>query len=240
MSTGSEIEAAAQVYAWLSSAYLGVLLLAAVLTLLVWRAGNRLQDAIRRDADARLATAHAAVEGARAEAARLKEGAGQSSEEIARAHAEAARAIERAAALEKEVAEARLEQERLKARVAWRSISPEAAARLVQELTGRSRVLAMRCVSNDPEATALAAQLGGVFQQAGWRVVTGSATYHDRFIAGLFIPDDGPATELVRQAFVAAGIAFNGQPPPRPSVDVMYVAGQDATVLVGSKPVPDV
>jgi hypothetical protein len=54
---------------WLFAAYIGVLVLAAVFTWLVWHSGNKLQDAIRADAGARIAESTAIAENARREAA---------------------------------------------------------------------------------------------------------------------------------------------------------------------------
>lgn len=62
-SAASEIGRAASVHFWLFVAYVGVLVLAALLTWAVWHSGNRLQDAIRADAEAKteLARKEAAV-----------------------------------------------------------------------------------------------------------------------------------------------------------------------------------
>lgn len=55
------------------AAYLFALALTALLTWLVWKSGNRLQDEIRADADARIEEAKTEAETARAEAAKANE-----------------------------------------------------------------------------------------------------------------------------------------------------------------------
>jgi hypothetical protein len=51
-------------------------------------------------------------------------------EDVARIQHDTARATERAAQLENEAAQARLEQERLKAQLAWRTLSPSVTGQL--------------------------------------------------------------------------------------------------------------
>jgi hypothetical protein len=89
-SSASAIDKAAGVHLWLFVAYVGVLLLAAVLTWLVWDSGNRLQNAIRADAEAKTASANAIAEIARRDAALANEGLAKSNEEIARLNAASA------------------------------------------------------------------------------------------------------------------------------------------------------
>src|ERR1700730_17440080 len=68
-------------------------------------------------------------------------------------------ALVRAAELEKEAANAKLETERLKATVAWRSISPEIAASLEKILSETPGSVNLRYTDGDPEALFLAIQI---------------------------------------------------------------------------------
>src|SRR5438128_1785418 len=53
-STSSTIEKATIQHKWLFAGYILLLLFTAVMTWLVWRSGNRLQDAVRDEANARI------------------------------------------------------------------------------------------------------------------------------------------------------------------------------------------
>ncbi len=76
--------------------YIVVLVLAAILTFLVWHSGNKLQDAIRTDAEVKIATSNAVAENARRDAALANESTAKLSlriEEEARKRAEAENAL---------------------------------------------------------------------------------------------------------------------------------------------------
>ena len=68
-SAPSAIDRAATQNKWLFAVYVLLLLFSAALTVLLWKSGNRLQDEIKRDADARIleAKAEAAKANERAE-----------------------------------------------------------------------------------------------------------------------------------------------------------------------------
>src|SRR5437660_6057143 len=109
-SSASAIERAANLHFWLFIAYIGVLVLAAVLTWLVWHSGNKLQDAVRADSEANIAAA-------RRDAALANAGLAKSNEEIARLNAESARSAERMAALSLKAEEERLARVRIEDRL---------------------------------------------------------------------------------------------------------------------------
>jgi len=91
-------------------AYLAFAVLTAAAGWFVWRSGNKVQDAIRADAEAKIATANASGEQAKRDAAVADEKAGK-------AYQSAGEANERAEQLEKEAAEARTRQAEAEAEV---------------------------------------------------------------------------------------------------------------------------
>ncbi|HEY6168425.1 MAG TPA: hypothetical protein VI454_10325 [Verrucomicrobiae bacterium] len=94
------IEAATRAHNWVYAGYVLVLLLAAFFTWYAWRTGNRVQEAIRADADARIAEADSKAQQAKEGAAKADEGAAKANEAAGTANANAATANERATKLE--------------------------------------------------------------------------------------------------------------------------------------------
>lgn len=81
-------------------------LVAAILTWLVWRAGNRYQDAVKADADVRIAEAKQGASEADAKAAEANLGAAKANEGLAKSNEEIARLTAEAEAAKTERAEA--------------------------------------------------------------------------------------------------------------------------------------
>jgi hypothetical protein len=139
-------------------------------------------DAYKVEAGERISVASAAGETAKAD--------------VAKANAEITEAKRQTAVLEKDAAEARLEQERLKAQLAWRSLSPAAFARLVEVLSSAKGSVVVGYIQHDPESLAFAIQIGKVFDRLNrdnpssspWSVQPDPRTYPDRLVFGLFIP----------------------------------------------------
>jgi hypothetical protein len=104
----SEIERATTQNNWILAGYILALVIAAAMTLLSWRAGNRVQDLVRKDADARIAEADS-------KAAVANENAGKANERAGVANAEAARANEGLARSNVEIAQLTAETEKAKA-----------------------------------------------------------------------------------------------------------------------------
>jgi hypothetical protein len=161
---------------------------------------------------------------AKAEAERAKA-------EVARANEAIATATERTAELEKEAAEARAEQERLKAQLAWRTLSPNVLDRLVAGLTGGSGSVAIGYTQNDPEA--LAAQISKAFERANnrrpeepWKIQPDPRLYSDRVLFGIFIPG----------LFTSSGIPFFTNDVPQP---VIAIGGGGAGISIGGSAVRD-
>jgi membrane protein involved in colicin uptake len=98
--------------------------------------GYKITDAMQKDVNVGIEEVQTRGNEAEAEAERAKA-------EVAKANEAIATATERAAELEKEAAEARAEQERLKAQLAWRTLSPNVLDRLVAGLVGGSGSVAI-------------------------------------------------------------------------------------------------
>ncbi len=153
----------------------------------------------------------------------------------------ASQANERAAILEKEAADAKLEQERLKAQLAWRTLSPDAAVGLERSLAVKPGSVNIEYVSGDPEALAFAIQLANIFGKAKWKVAMNGLTYSGVVIFGLWIPDPPtPEKTLIRDAFIAIGGAFNTKTLPLAGMTIsMGGAIPNAPIVfVGSKAPP--
>jgi hypothetical protein len=91
---------------------------ATLLTVLVYRAGNAYQGAVKADADARIAEAGTKAAEANAQAAKANEGLGKSNEEIARLTAEAEQAKAERAEADRQIAIAKADAARAKEGIA--------------------------------------------------------------------------------------------------------------------------
>ena len=121
----SPIERAATQHNWLFAVYFVLLLLIALMTWIVWKSGNRVQDEVRKDADARIATADSRAEEAkrgaaeaRAESDKANAGLVKSNVEIARLTAEAEKAKAERAEADKQIAIAKADAARAKEGIA--------------------------------------------------------------------------------------------------------------------------
>lgn len=160
-SSASAIERAANLHAWLFVAYLGVLVLAAVLTWLVWHSGNKLQDAIRVDSEASIAAA-------RRDAALANEGLARSNEEIARLN-------EHTAALSLTIEEERRKRVEAEARLAelLKRLQPRRLGKdaLLKGLQGKPTAVARAFFQrDDAESYDFAMDIYGDLLAAGWQV----------------------------------------------------------------------
>ena len=241
---------------WASEVRTYSLLLLAVAALIAIAASwtqIRLQDvlaadkdeAVRQDqldAETQIAGARAEAEKAREAAARADADAAKAAEGAARASAVAAKAAERAATLENDAAQARAEHERLKARLAWRVLTPEAAEKLKTSLAAARRgSVLIAYTANDPEALLFAIQLRQAFSDSGeWEVRAQARTFGRALTFEVHIP--GPDNDVVtgiRDAFKAAEINFHTAKLPTPDQPVTFRGkAPDATIMVGSKPPP--
>jgi hypothetical protein len=179
------------------------------------------------------------------EFARYQIEAGVKIEEARKEGVEAGRAagdaLVRAAELEKEATQARLETERIKATVAWRSISPEQAASLQQVLSATPGSVNLRYTDGDPEALFLAIQISQVLAQARWQVAPGALKIGNSITFGFALPNAESADGLtLRQAFAAAKIPFSAQLPQSnmaSGFNISTIPGAPM-LMVGSKALP--
>lgn len=179
-------------------------------------------------------------EAARNAAIALDEYKADAGRQIAQAEENAAGANERAAMLEREAASARLEQERLKAQLAWRVIPPAAAERLVGQLARKPGSANLQYVASDPEAHALAIQIGNLLGRAEWRVSIAGVTFPNVVIFGIFLPGTGGDVDALRAAFSAAAMEYSTQAIRGNSISFGSGSSMDgaAEIVVGSKRPP--
>jgi hypothetical protein len=193
----SEIDVAAKAYTWEFTAQMVLVVVTALLLAFwpwrVWRAENRLQDAIRLDAETR----------------------------IAAAQAEAAKANERTAELALKVEEEawrRAEAERALAevqeRLAWRILTPAQRQIFLQVLGAGPKGGVMLLPSAEvPEAFNFARQIQDLLRHAGWDThLSTLGQFGGAPTIGLVltVPDltaPSPEANLLYRAFVSAGLA---------------------------------
>ena len=153
--------------------------------------------------------------------------------------AKVAESNERAANLEKEAADARLEQEKLKAQLAWQTMSRQAAETLTRRLSTKPGSVNVQYVANDPEAHAFAIQIANVFDSAGWTVALMGQTYAGAVFCGLWVP--GPQTDetkLIREAITESGDSFSIDELPPAAMGVGDSIPDAPILFVGTKPPP--
>jgi hypothetical protein len=146
----------------------------------------------------------------------------------------------RAAQSQQDAEQARLEQEKLKAQLAWRSLTPEIAAQMTSRLSTSKHSVILAYVSNDPEALWLAIQFSKIFDAAKWKVIPQSRTYAGRLVFGISVSGRAnTATSLLRRVLSESGVPFstNKIPPPEMSIGDPNTKA-DVTLMVGSKAPP--
>jgi hypothetical protein len=169
------------------------------------------------------------VADARAEGVRAGERAG-----AAQAAADTARA--EAAKFSAEAAEANLKTERLRAQLAWRTLTPEQRRTLLQAASAAPGSVNIRYVDGDPEALALASEFAEIFRRAGWRMGIGAWKPANELLTGIHAPS-GPSR--LTEVLAAAGMHFPDMSPARSGLgfNVQYVPDAP-TLMIGSKPRP--
>lgn len=164
---------------------------------------SRIQTELRRRSNDKLGAAETTSSEANARA-------GEASERAAAANERAAASEERAKGLEREAEQARLAHERLRAELAWRTISQQSGNTLASVLGAYTGAATIEYVAGDPEALSLAFTLADIFSTAGWNVGMASCSIPNALIFGVFIPEDnGPQRDIVRTAFVTSGLGFS-------------------------------
>jgi len=142
--------------------------------------------------------------------ATANERAEEAAERAAKATERAAASEERAKELQKEAEAIRLAHERLKAELAWRTISQNSGNTLISILAAYNGAATIEYMTGDPEALSLAFTFADIFSKAGWNVGLVSTSIPNALIFGVFIPEDNaPQRDIVRMAFVTSGLGFS-------------------------------
>jgi hypothetical protein len=145
---------------------------------------------------------------------------------------EAANANERAM-------QAALEAAKLKARLAWRELSPDVASRLASQLSQYKGAVTLQTMSGDAEALEYAYDFSNVFKSAGWDIGAEGRTFGQELVVGLHIPDNNsPFLKIVRDAFTASGIPFETGSVASTGTSIGAGMPNSVIVFVGSKPRP--
>jgi len=153
------------------------------------------------------------------------------------AKSDAAKANERARGLEKEAAAARLETEKLKAVVAWRTLSESQATAFEKTLATKPGSVNLRWTDGDPEALFFAIQISQILQRAHWQVAPGAFKPANRIAFGIVLPPDaGNDTQTLREAFAVAkiGVSFVPFPNQGASFNVSIIKGAPF-LMIGSR-----
>jgi hypothetical protein len=159
--------------------------------------------------------------------------------ETATAQANAATANEGAARANEEAAKAKLETETIKARLAWRTLTPDQIQNLKEHLDGQPSSVTLAYTANDPESLFLAIQMSQAFEARGWTIRPQSRSYGSRIIFEISIPGpENSATMRVRSAFSAVGIPYRTAAVPPPDMMFGPTEASEVTVMIGSKPPP--
>jgi cell division protein FtsL len=167
-------------------------------------------------------------------------------DEMARLHLETAQITKEAetaraaiANANAQAAQARLEQERLKAELAWRTLSPQVVAQLEQILSKHPGKINVQHVANDTEALYLAIQLANIFGKAKWEVQMLSVTMGGALVFGLWSPNAPSSdTAIVRDALRAVNIGFSTDTLPPQGMAFGGTIPDAPILFVGSKPIP--
>jgi hypothetical protein len=146
-------------------------------------------------------------------------------------------AMLRAAGLEKEAADARLQTERLKAQLAWRTLSADEAAALKAALAKHPGSVNLRYMDGDPEALFFAIQISRLLGETQWAIAPGAVKPANTIVFGISLPDsEGPDAVALREAFSAAHLPFGTDPLPQAGASFNVSTIDGAPILmVGSK-----
>jgi len=221
----------------------------------VW-VGSQLTAGVQQDANRRISELQAEVaraneeaakahERAAAETARAQAEAGDAnagaSVSIAKLNAEMEEARKKTAIVERDASQARLEQLRLKALLAWRTLSPPLAGALRSHLSTTPSKVNIEYVHSDAESQYFALEIAHTFVDAKWNVGLQGVVYDGVLVLGLVVPDSqSPETLLVRKAFDAVGIQHVARDVPRSGRVHGTRVDTSATIFVGSKPVQNI
>ena len=165
------IDTATRQHNWLFAIYLVILLVAAALTYLVWRSGNRVQDLARKEADVRIAESNAEAKRAGESAAQANERAELLKHENLQIRTALANVQTELANARRRQSEAEKETLRLRERIRPRNLEPAQREKLLNRLrdSPTKGAVLMHFQLGDGEAAEFALQLREVLEEAGWQ-----------------------------------------------------------------------
>ena len=258
----SALDAANRRSSWIFAAYIGVLLVTAgavaFFTWWTWDAGNRVQDIIRTDAQARIEEAKSTAAQANARSKNLEASNLTLRGQVATLETSAVDAQKDVASLQKAASDAKASQQRveidlakqqertaiaekglanLKLALQPRRLTTEQKTLLVASLKGEPKgEVAISCVMGDSEGNAFATDISAVLYDAGWNKQKGAGqgayVGGDPLGFGMIVHSlQKPSPHLVRlqRAFFTAGL------PLPVAVDPSMPDGT-AAIMVGHKP----
>jgi hypothetical protein len=193
-------------------------------------------ETLQADAETKAANAMQAAGQANERATEFEKDAAELQSSAANAQKDAASAKERTASLEKEAAEANERAAVIMKETAWRQFTPKQISDLTSSLQTQSGKLVFAWIANDPESLSLALQFANLlasFPGKPWDMVNSAKVYPVNLVWGIRIPDVPAATptvQILRDAFIHAGIAFSNEALPQ---EPMSFGASDPTVLAG-------
>ena len=220
--------------------YILVLLITGLLTVLLWRAGNKYQDAVKADADARITEAGSRAAQAYDSAAKANERAQTLEHDNLTLRTQIATLEERAQQLllqtEKEArrrAEAELKLAGIQAHEPPRSLTAKQVSHFVEALKERPKgTVDIVCVWNNAEAMAFMKEIASLMKTAGWNVKNESRVVFKGTPNGVIIATqstNNPPAASLQKAFKFIGFPTHG-------VVNETVPADEVRLIIGYKP----
>ncbi|MGH9701153.1 MAG: hypothetical protein ACRD52_17070 [Candidatus Acidiferrales bacterium] len=249
--TENPIDAAARRNGRIFAAYIVVLLLTAILitvfTWLTWDSGNKLQDAIRQDANARIRESEQGVETLKNSNLTLGNDLETEKGKVALLQKDAANAktaqqkVEIALERQKELtANAEKDLTQLRQAMHDRHLSAEQRSELIKLLSGEPRgPISIVTLLGDGEATTFTEEVAGVFKSAGWTIaddgpIRAVFSGSPPIGFGIIVRDatvPPPYAARIQLAFFQVGFPMGGAEDKTFSMDKVEI-------LIGRKPNP--
>jgi len=244
-SSGSDLIGAAQArHNRIFGAYVLILVLTVLGTYLVWSSGNKVQDAIHDDANARIAEAGKAT-------AQLQSDNLKLSGQVAGLQTDAtdAKAAQQQVEIElnkqrERAANAELALLQLQEQIKPRTISPEQRTRLIATLKNAPNKLPVdvTCIIGDGEGFAFASQIDEILKSSGWTTMgVSQAIFGPQNPVGVDIivrdiPNDPSAAAFLRTVGDSLRAALASVGIPTSAFQNLTVPEGIVGILVGKKP----
>jgi hypothetical protein len=230
------VERVSSLHRWIAIAYIGSLLLAALFSYLLWSSGNKVQDALRAESDARIADAEARIAQVKAQGETAKSEADEkiakSGEKIAELNRQSEEHKAEAESARRGIAVAQAEAAKANERAA---LANEKAETLKAESFALQRIIRPRRLYNNPDWVDPLKQFQGmqavisVFPDSEAQVFAGSITS--------VLNQAGWMPEIRVSASVPEGLAIwsgtwpeEGSPPDR-----AWMAGEALAEMIGKE-----